>query len=406
MRRKLTLPFLFVIILLAVGSTADEPQKRVMKFIAVIDIQCGEGVNKNLSAPLTNVIIDELVKIGTYTVIDRANRDKILSEQGFQQTCHVGECVVEMGRLLGVGKIVVGNIDLVGSAYLINLQLINVETAAVENSVNKKCKCDEEGLIDAIRGAAAELFRQIPNETAAPIARSENSKIESVTREMVMVSAGEFGMGCNELVDNQCDADERPYHKVYLDAFSIDKYEVTNEAYLKCVDAGRCSPSDKYGGFNNPQQPVVGVTWFQADAYCSWAGMRLPTEAEWEKAARGTEGKKYPSGNAIDCSKANYRECKYGKTMNVGSYPSGASPYGAMDMDGNVWEWVADWYRGDYYKVEQTRNPKGPASGRSKVIRGGGWNDGSPKYLRVSNREKYESNYRNNDLGFRCVRTQ
>lgn len=180
MRRKLTLSILFVIILLAVGSTADEPQKRVMKFIAVIDIQCGEGVKKNLSAPLTNVIIDELVKIGTYTVIDRANRDKILSEQGFQQTCQVGECVVEMGRLLGVGKIVVGRIDKLGDSYLISLQIINVQTASIEASARESCQCDESGLPTAVANATKKLFGQShavipPPAPSLPEAQNETS---------------------------------------------------------------------------------------------------------------------------------------------------------------------------------------------------------------------------------------
>jgi formylglycine-generating enzyme required for sulfatase activity len=178
--------------------------------------------------------------------------------------------------------------------------------------------------------------------------------------EMVLVPAGEFTMGSND------SSDEKPPHRVHLDAFAIDKYEATNALYRRCVQAGRCrepewnesgskfnvvTGSDAHykrlgDALSAAHHPVVGVSWDDAAAYCAWAGKRMPTEAEWEKAARGTDGRKYPWGEQWDASRANSSESKLNKTTPVGSYPNGVSPYGAHDMAGNVWEWVADWYDG------------------------------------------------------------
>jgi formylglycine-generating enzyme required for sulfatase activity len=218
--------------------------------------------------------------------------------------------------------------------------------------------------------------------------------------EMVPVPAGEFWMGS----DTEGDADEKPRHRVYLDAYYIDKHEVTNALYKRFMEAkGQAAPTYwNNGNFNGATQPVVGVSWHDAEAYCKWAGKRLPTEPEWEKAARGTDGRKYPWGDQWDGSKAN-AENKLGKTASVGSYPGGASPYGAHDMAGNVWEWVADWYDKDYYKQSPDRNPQGPNSGSSRVLRGGSWDD-NPLLLRTAIRLNITPVNRNNYSGFRCAR--
>jgi formylglycine-generating enzyme required for sulfatase activity len=217
--------------------------------------------------------------------------------------------------------------------------------------------------------------------------------------EMVLVPAGEFTMGSNEYDD------EKPPRRVYLDAFHIDKYEVTNAQYRRFIQATRrAAPSYEYDArFNGVTQPVVGVSWHDAAAYCGWAGKRLPTEAEWEKAARGTDGRKYPWGEAWDASRANADDSKLGRTTPVGSYPSGASPYGVHDMAGNVFEWVADWYAADYYQRSPERNPQGPDSGQSRVVRGGSWLI-SPIILRASVRISSSPGNRYNYVGFRCAR--
>jgi len=217
---------------------------------------------------------------------------------------------------------------------------------------------------------------------------------------MVYVPAGAFTMG-----SDKGNSDERPVHTVYLDAFYIDKTEVTNAQYRKCVEAGGCDTPVKTTYYDNAdytQHPVVYVSWNDADAYCRWAGKRLPTEAEWEKAARGTDGRTYPWGEGIDCDHAQYSKCG-GGTMPVGSKPKGASPYGALDMVGNVWEWVADWYDPDYYSQSPERNPPGPDSGEGRVLRGGSLH-GNQRFTRCAYRVGGNPRHRYFYVGFRCAR--
>lgn len=246
-------------------------------------------------------------------------------------------------------------------------------------------------------------------------------------KDMVSVPAGDFMMGCNSSVDTECQADEKPYHKVYLDGYYIDKYEVTNDQYQTCVQAGRCTAAHfddgscyVYDGkswkqgtlpqsFRGGNQPVVCIDWSEAKAFCEYAGKRLPTEAEWEKAARGTDGRKFPWGNQpASCSYAVMNEggngCGRNSTWPVGSKPSGASPYGAMDMAGNVWEWVSDWYGDKYYSSSASSSPKGTDSGSYRVLRGGSWRNLSSD-LRASARRRNSPSRRNVNDGFRCGRT-
>ncbi len=230
---------------------------------------------------------------------------------------------------------------------------------------------------------------------------------------MVNVPAGDFIMGSSD-GDAQASGDEKPQHTVYLDAFQIDKYEMTNALYIQCVDAGKCYPpstvssytrSSYYGDPAFDNYPVINVSWFDAKAYCEWAGKRLPTEAQWEKAARGTDGRIYPWGNTWDATKLNSLVSSPSPvdTTTVGSYPSGASPYGVLDMAGNVWEWVADWYDPNYYGHSPKREPQGPSSGQYKVLRGGSWDNGLAD-ARVANRDYGVPIYYYAHLGFRCVK--
>jgi formylglycine-generating enzyme required for sulfatase activity len=236
----------------------------------------------------------------------------------------------------------------------------------------------------------------------------------TITGEMVTVPAGSFQMGCNSAVDSQCYSMESPYHPVNLSAFTIDKYEVTVGEYKMCVDSGSCmaagpSAGCNYGVLGRDRSPVNCISWPMADIYCKWAGKRLPTEAEWEKAARGTDGRKYPWGNTepgCDHAVMNVGSCFNSGTQPAGSKPLGVSPYGAEDMIGNVWEWVSDWYDPSYYSASPADNPQGPSSGKDRIIRGGDFSIDSTRFLRASTRISLGPAWENRSIGvgFRCVR--
>jgi formylglycine-generating enzyme required for sulfatase activity len=226
---------------------------------------------------------------------------------------------------------------------------------------------------------------------------------------LLYVPAGEFTMGSEE-----GDSDEKQGPTVNLDSFWIDKTEVTNAMYSKCVNNGSCNPpvstksytrDNYYGNAEFDNYPVIYVDWNMAKAYCEWVDRRLPTEAEWEKAARGTDGRIYPWANdTLSSNLLNYDD-NVGDTTEVGNYPDGASPYGALDMAGNVWEWVADWYDANYYAMlgENASNPQGPASGQYRVLRGGSWINRA-NHVRSADRGWFEPEdfyY----VGFRCSRS-
>jgi len=257
---------------------------------------------------------------------------------------------------------------------------------------------------------------------------------------MRLVPAGSFTMGdsadiayteCQKLyIGGTCNrdffTDEEPAHTVYLDAFYMDKYEVSNAAYRVCVNSGACQPptvsssyihSSYYGNPTYDVYPVVDVTWDMANAYCGWRSARLPSEAEWEKAARGPDGRMYPWGNTFDGRLANFCDANcpfdwpnksyndgYTDTAPVDAFPGGASVYGIFNLAGNVWEWVADWYDASYYANSPASNPQGPASGQVRVLRGGSWGHGGSN-VRSADRSWDDPSLASGSVGFRCSRS-
>ena len=254
---------------------------------------------------------------------------------------------------------------------------------------------------------------------------------------MIRVPVGTFKMGSSFVenkrylkkclkYDKSCElwwfSDEYPDRLIFLDSYWIDIYEVTNEKYLEFVlatghrfaldetcDSDKCRDGNLWQGASFPprieRQPVTQVSWSDADAYCRWRGKRLPSEAEWEKAARGPSGNIYPWGSGSPKNRATYgRKWRGVFTMtDVGAYSRGVSLYGLHDMAGNVWEWVDDWYDLKYYSWRRKKNPRGPAEGKFKVVRGGSWVN-YPDSLRSSFRRWSQPEVRFNDTGFRCAK--
>lgn len=226
---------------------------------------------------------------------------------------------------------------------------------------------------------------------------------------MVLIPAGEFTMGSRE-DDKSAYNNERPAHLVYLDAYYIDQYEVTTSRYAKFFqETKRAAPAhwSEQVLKQHGRKPVVGVDWNDAAAYCVWAGKRLPTEAEWEKAARATDQRLYPWGNAAPSKAlANFYRCcdfkDYEVLTDVGSFEGGKSPYDAYDMAGNVWEWVADWDNEHYYSRSLERSSKGPSSSKYRVLRGGSWVSG-PDDVRSAQRYRVPLTDRHADGGLRCA---
>ena len=220
---------------------------------------------------------------------------------------------------------------------------------------------------------------------------------------MVLVPAGEFTMG-----SEQGDADEQPVHRVFLDSFYLDMFEVTNGRFAKFVAAIQSEPPWGFADQETPvvhaEQPVRWVTWLEATGYCLWAGKRLPTEAEWEKAARGTDGRVYPWGNDPPTAAQAIFGLKEGaETVSpIGNRDLGRSPYGVHDLAGNLYEWVADWYDEDFYTTNPTINPRGPAEGAAKGQRGGSYTN-QPYRLRATFRTKSDPTDNAPHVGFRCA---
>lgn len=244
----------------------------------------------------------------------------------------------------------------------------------------------------------------------------ESGEAPPMVLPMVPVAMGTYTIGCSDQ-DASCEADEFPRHNVYLSSFSIAEHETTVAEYTSCVDAGACEaagdasfdPICNFGDDGKGDHPINCVTWQDATDFCAWIGGSLPTESQWEAAARGNDGRLFPWGNeSVSCDRAivvtNGMGCGTGETWPVGSKPDGVSPFGALDMTGNVSEWVADWYSPEAYEeAEGETDPQGPLDGIVKNVRGGSLHNGQASSLRVGNRTFETPATAAYWIGFRCV---
>lgn len=389
-------------------ADTQKPIKRIDTMIAVFDLEITEGVTKGISRPLSESIRREIVMSGRYEVIDRGNMNKILGEQKLQLSgCVSGECIVEAGQLLGVGKIVTGSIGLVGKTYYLSLSVINVETGKIENSSEDKCKCEIDDLIDSSKRLVKRLLgEQVaePQVTAMPETKPEVPKPSVPDIEMVFVKGGCYQMG----------NDGYYAHEVCADDFYMGKYEVTqgqwkaimgnNPSYFK--DCGDNCPVEQVS-WNDIQEFINKLNSKTGKNY------RLPTETEWEYAARsGGRNEKY-AGTSNKSELKDY--AWYDRNSGSKTHPVGQKKpngLGLYDMSGNVWEWVNDWYDSDYYKNSPKNNPTGPSNGKGKVRRGGSWRNFYSGGLEATYRNWSDPAYRSKKsdayglLGFRLVWTQ
>jgi formylglycine-generating enzyme required for sulfatase activity len=263
-------------------------------------------------------------------------------------------------------------------------------------------------IMGILRGTMLTPYEEAPPETeeSVPSEPEAVSNEEPIPEEMVTIPAGPFVRGTMS-----GGFDEQPQRTIYLETFSIDRHEVTNHQYQQFVAATghrKAGPPSRYaksiGKMRGPNQPVVYVSWADADAYCRWKGKRLPTEAEWEKAMRGTDGRLWPWGNQEKPNGANWARVQDGHEVSapVGTFQTDQSPYGVMDGAGNVMEWVADWYQESYYKVAPDKDPPSPEFGTFRVMRGGGYTTTGGD-LRITSRSKMVPDFRDETIGFRCA---
>jgi sulfatase modifying factor 1 len=416
------------VLLLIMGSLSyavekTKPARDLANYIAIFDFDVVGKVDKDISRPLSDSVRYEIVRSGRFKVMDRANMDRILKEQAFQMTGGVlKDKAIEAGQFLGVGKIVIGSIGIVGRTYMTSLSLVNIESGETERVEEDTCRCELDELIESVRRTAGKLIAGGPAPTLAPMPTPPTVPLrpasapqtpahvttpsgftyrDSVTGiEFVLVRGGCFQMGD---VFNDGDREERPVHEVCVDDFYLGKYEVT-QGQWKMIKSR--NPSSNH---DNDMNPVEDVSWNDVQDFIKELNQktgryyRLPTEAEWEYAARSGGHREKWAGtnneNELDSYAWN------NNNSNRDTHPVGQkrpNALGLYDMTGNVWEWVGDWYDRSYYSESPRNNPSGPARGGDRVYRGGSYKDRADD-LRTMKRENKSNRRSDSSLGFRLA---
>jgi len=341
---------LVALVFLALASPASQTS------VALYPIK-GAGADASLAAAATAILASSLTPSPKLQVIEEAMLKTVMERQGLNASdaCDDTSCQVELGKLVKAQKLIAGDLVKFGSKYMLSLKLIDVQTGRTEFSTEDKCACSEDQIDELVAVAATKIRNHfgenlpIPElpQTAAPLAAAPAQPA---------LGAQPTLQGAQAFLPAQAPKTFQEFHPqgtkggpmVYVSDFKffIDKFEVTNQDFQECVAAGACPESKNKkklpGGFDGPQQPVAFAYQEDARTYCQWAGKRLPKEQEWLEAAQGTDGREYPWGNQEpNCSLANFGSCAAATTL-VGSKPAGASPYGALDMAGNEFEWVEE----------------------------------------------------------------
>ncbi|MBN62685.1 MAG: hypothetical protein CME20_15115 [Gemmatimonadetes bacterium] len=363
-----------IVLLCLIGVSLNAAQTQLQ--IAVV-------ANKGPRVDYAQALLEgELQQSGQFALVEREKVAATIEELSFQQSGVTDQSnAVAIGQHLNVHKIFYAQTHRVGGKLALTVQIVDVETNQVQRTISENLGTTQQQIAAGVSRLARQLI------TAAAL---------FAPAEMVAIPAGRFKMGSEIGLP-----DEKPVHLVALSAYEIDRYEVTRLAYESYLVAeGRKKKAD----LRHPQLPVVNVSWNDADAYCRSRGARLPTEAEWEYAARGPIGGTYPWGD----TPPNPALARFGgqerKPLKIGSLPRGASPFGVHELAGNVAEWVWDWWQPGYYEHSPPKDPQGPADGDYRVARGGSWNQ-PPDELRTSAR-LYHNPYKGaGHIGFRCAKS-
>ncbi|MCP4601860.1 MAG: formylglycine-generating enzyme family protein [Proteobacteria bacterium] len=396
--------FLLWIYIASLSLTATTPK------VALLPCERLFGTSSKNAERLDSGLREELGK--KVSLIPSGKVIRAMSKRGIKgsRSCD-DKCLTELGKALGADRVVSQTfsfqrkMQVKGGAWVWIVHQVDVQTGKPFGHFERVWVHSAPSWWDIIIRSHAKKLAEFDPKTRLKLVNPREARPTKGPIHipgMVYVPEGEFIMG-----SEFGELDEEPRHVVYLDAYYIDKYEVTNEAYERCVQAEQCQRvrvSAKR--FLGPKHPAVAMGYDNAVSYCSYAGKRLPTEAEWEKAARGTDERRFPWGNEWRLDWVNMHHAKDGFefTAPVGSFPENVSPYGAYDMSGNAWEWTQDWANDDYYKRSPKKNPKGPESGIRRVMRGGSWNYDIPFYVTTTNRSPGRPWIAKKYVGFRCVK--
>ena len=421
------------------AGAADARGEPAASVVAVFDVETkGVKLTDEERERLGDFLASKLAESGLFQVVPRAQLQQRLLEQktSSHKACYDQACQVELGRELATQKTISTQVIQLGSQCAVTVTLYDLKKAASERGATVQGPCDLDGIVASLDQAAGQLGGKKappassapPPPATAPQARAEAPPASDVPG-MVKFEAGEFWMGCDPRAEPGCPEDEQPGRKVSLDAFYLDRTEVTVGHYEACVKAGKCAAitmhrecarlklcprgHDPERGYNWGQSgrdthPANGVSWNQAKGYCAWLGKRLPTEAEWERAARGTSGRRYPWGTQDPtCDRAILNDpawgCGMSTTWPVCSRQPGNTPEGVCDLAGNVAEWTADVYARTAYRDTPSRNPSRDSGGLERTARGGSLAD-SAASLRAARREKRWPGNFEATQGFRCAR--